>query len=248
MAKKQNRREPEEDGPLPGPPLPAMGEPAVPEAPVEPFVGPPPPEPAPAVPPHEPVLAPPSHHDLVMGATPPPAPVAVVAPELPLAPLEERIRRLEEMLSHLESLQGRQAERGGAVQPAPGPTVLGQARAILDAGRHLLPDLPPGNVRAPGPRGWLLWEMIAEVRAMACMYLDPRYRLPWYGYVLPPILFVAYLLSYYWVPFTSLLGKLSWLLTVPVDLVTLYALFKILSHEARRYRQTAPDLPPSLRL
>ena len=39
-----------------------------------------------------------------------------------------------------------------------------------------------------------------------------------------------------------------WLLTVPVDLLTLYGLFKILSHEARRYRETAPDLPPSLRL
>jgi hypothetical protein len=232
-----------------------MGEPAVPEAAGEPFVGPPPPEPAPVVPPGEPVLAPPSHHGLVLASAPviPSAtPIRVVASELPLAPLEERIRRLEDMLAHLESLQGRPerpGERGGSVQPAPaGPSVLGQARALLDAGRELLPNLPPGNVQAPGPRGWLVWEMIAEVRAMACMYLDPRYRLPLYGYVLPPVLVLAYLLSYYWVPFTSLLGKLSWLLTTPVDLLTLYALFKILSHEARRYRETAPDLPPSLRL
>jgi hypothetical protein len=33
-----------------------------------------------------------------------------------------------------------------------------------------------------------------------------------------------------------------------VDLLLLYSMFKILGHEARRYRETAPDLPPSLRL
>ncbi len=85
---------------------------------------------------------------------------------------------------------------------------------------------------------------------MIYMYVDPRYRLSWTGYVLPPLLFVAYLLSYYWVPFTSLLDgmKLSRLLTVPVDVLLLYSMFKILGREARRYRETAPDLPPSLRL
>jgi hypothetical protein len=33
-----------------------------------------------------------------------------------------------------------------------------------------------------------------------------------------------------------------------VDLVLAYLLWKILSHEARRYRQSAPDLPPTMRL
>ena len=92
--------------------------------------------------------------------------------------------------------------------------------------------------------------MIADLRAMVCMYLDPRSRVPWYAYVVPPALFLAYLFSTEWIPFTQALGKvnLAWALTVPVDLILLYSMFKVLSHEARRYRETAPDLPPNLRL
>jgi hypothetical protein len=33
-----------------------------------------------------------------------------------------------------------------------------------------------------------------------------------------------------------------------VDLALSYILWKVLIHEARRYRQTAPDLPRSMRL
>jgi hypothetical protein len=33
-----------------------------------------------------------------------------------------------------------------------------------------------------------------------------------------------------------------------VQVVVGFLLFKVLAHEARRYRETAPDLPPSLRL
>jgi hypothetical protein len=74
--------------------------------------------------------------------------------------------------------------------------------------------------------------------------------MPWYGYVAPPLLFLAYVFSLYWVPFALTLKefKLHWLLTIPVELVLLYCMFKILGHEARRYRETAPDLPPSLRI
>jgi hypothetical protein len=63
-------------------------------------------------------------------------------------------------------------------------------------------------------------------------------------------LFLAYLFSKYWVPFATLLDDIHmrWVLTVPVDAVLLYSMFKILGHEARRYRETAPDLPPNLRL
>ena len=33
-----------------------------------------------------------------------------------------------------------------------------------------------------------------------------------------------------------------------LQLVIAFVLFKVLAHEARRYRETSPDLPPSLRL
>jgi hypothetical protein len=225
----------------------------------------------PVVPPGEPALAPTSHFDLAPGNLPvahPTAPVAAVAPEVQLGSLEERIRKLEGLLMQLQHLQAhdrvaQQASTQFQQAPPPqtqqtpqqpsgdssGPSVLGQARALFEVGRHLMPELPPG-IAPPASRRWLIWEMIAELRAMVYMYVDPRYRMPWYGYILPPALFVAYLFSKYWVPFASLLDDihLRWVLTVPVDVVLLYSIFKILGHEARRYRETAPDLPPSLRL
>jgi hypothetical protein len=184
----------------------------------------------------------------------PVAPVAGTRADVSLQPLEERIRKLEELLTQLNQLQ---QDRAGPLpseqilqqEPSAAPSVLGQARALLEVGRQLLPNLPPG-LAPPATKRWLLWEMIAEARAMIYMYVDPRYRMPWYGYLLPPVLFLAYLFSKYWVPFASLLDevKLRWVLTVPVDMVLLYTMFKILGHQARRYRETAPDLPPSLRL
>ena len=217
--------------------------------------------PAPVVPAASPAETVLSHYELELGESPvahPAAPVAVVAPAVPLAPLEERIRNLEQLLTQLQHLKAleqtvvlRPAEQ--AQPPAPpassGPSVFGQVGTLIEASRHLLPNLPPG-IAPPPMRRWLLWEIIAELRAMVYMYVDPRYRLSWYGYVLPPVLFLAYLSSYYWVPFTGLLEamKLSRALTVPVDLLLLYTMFKILGSEARRYRETAPDLPPSLRL
>ena len=43
-------------------------------------------------------------------------------------------------------------------------------------------------------------------------------------------------------------GRWGMIIDKAADLILAYFLFKLLSHEARRYRETAPDLPPSLRL
>jgi hypothetical protein len=186
----------------------------------------------------------------------PVAPSASLVVTAPDPALEERLRRLEAMLEQAQqnlrvAEQNRITERTQTSSPLPssGPSMLGQARALLDVGRHLLPALPGGQ-GAPKAKGWLIWEMIAELRAMVCMYLDPRYRVPWYGYVVPPALFAAFLFTKYWFPFALVLEKanLEFLVVVPVDLLLLYSMFKVLGHEARRYRETAPDLPPSLRL
>jgi hypothetical protein len=77
------------------------------------------------------------------------------------------------------------------------------------------------------------------------MFTDPRYRLSWFGRVVPIVLLVFYFTWTMWVPLASALP--FWVDRI-VDLPILFALFKTLSYEARRYRQTAPDLPPSLRL
>jgi len=198
----------------------------------------------------------PSSWDLQLAAAPvaqvaaPPAPIVMTTTD---PALEERLRRLEAMLTQAQqNLQAAEQQRiteRTQTTPDKGPSVVGQARALLDVGRALMPMLPAGTA-PPKPKGWLVWEMIAELRAIFYMYTDPRYRLPWYGYVIPPVLFVAYLSSLYWVPFAHQLAdvKLSWVLTLPVDMLLLYCTFKILGHEARRYRETAPDLPRSLRI
>jgi len=85
------------------------------------------------------------------------------------------------------------------------------------------------------------------LRAMSCMFFDPRYRLGLWNKAVPAALFLLIILSGYWVPFSSLpvVGSL-------IDSIMMlglgYFLIKILSAEAKRYRQLAPGLPKSLRL
>jgi len=79
------------------------------------------------------------------------------------------------------------------------------------------------------------------------MFVDPRYHLPWSARVLPLSLVVAIITSYYWMPGTTIPVLGTWI-NKAVDLVLAFVLFKWLGQEARRYRQTSPDLPPNLRL
>ena len=96
-------------------------------------------------------------------------------------------------------------------------------------------------------KSWLLSEMWAEVRAFRYMFFDPRYRMSTIGRVLPSLLLIAFLTTGFWLPGANLPG-VGGLLQRAVELIIGFALFKVLSHEARRYRRTAPDLPRSLRL
>jgi hypothetical protein len=211
-------------------------------------------------------------------AQPAPAPAA----EPLLAPLEERIRRLEEalaQLSDLGDLEHRVAERVAEqltrVTPTPAAPVAAPATsvdtgALLEAGRRLLgaakaampgapattapaaPQATPAVGSAAGAterarRVWLLWDLVAEARAIVRMYLDPRYRLSWLGRVVPLGLVAAFVLTDSWLPMPNI-PILRWLVEKAVELGIGFVLFKVLGYEARRYRETAPDLPPTLRL
>jgi len=79
------------------------------------------------------------------------------------------------------------------------------------------------------------------------MFVDPRYRMARSARLLPLVLVAAILTSSYWVPFASLPVLGGWLVKAS-DLFLAFLLFKWLGHEARRYRQTSPDLPANLRL
>jgi hypothetical protein len=191
------------------------------------------------------------------------APTALPPPQLvPLPFLEERIRRLEEALARLQEVRAREA-RGeappaGAIRSDPPAATPASGHGLLhEVGKRMFgsaesdpltpnPSPPRGEGRKAGRR-WLLWETIAEARAIVRMIVDPRYRLSWSGRVVPLVLLALIATSWWWVPGTSffLFGSL---LNKAVDLVLAFVLFKVLGQEARRYRETSPDLPPHLRL
>ncbi len=197
----------------------------------------------------------------------PMAPMAIPVAAVTTDSLLERVRKLEEALAEVQNLHGieqRVADRVATQlqidRPArrrPLPPFSRSAVALLDAGKHLLPSLgrsdappgppPPANASNATQRSWLLWETIAEARAIVRMYLDPRYTKSWLGRTIPLVLTAAFVLAHYWVPF-AIVGIVGPIIEKAAQLLVGFVLFKVLGHEARRYRETAPDLPPSLRL
>jgi hypothetical protein len=190
--------------------------------------------------------------------------------------LEQRVRRLEDAVAGLQDtrqLEDRVAERLAARTRAGLPKDA--TGIIVEASRHLLPAPPPvdrppdgqaAELPAPGAaaaqpsprparRPWLLFDLYADVRAAMYMFVDPRYRMSWSGRVLPWVLLGAILSSWFWIPFISLLYSvpalgpfLGTVIVKFVDLLLAFVLYKVLSREATRYRETSPDLPRSLRL
>jgi hypothetical protein len=191
------------------------------------------------------------------------APAALPPPQqVPVPSLEERICRLEKALARLQEMRAREG-RGEA--PPPDAIQSDSPAARPASGRGLLHEMgkrvfgsagsapltpnpsPPRGEGGKTGRRWLLWETIAEARVIVRMILDPRYRLSWSGRIVPLVLLGMIATSWWWVPGTSLL-LFGTLLNKAVDLVLAFAFFKVLGQEARRYRETSPDLPPHLRL
>jgi hypothetical protein len=183
-------------------------------------------------------------------------------PEALLIPLEERIRKLELALAELQNtsdLESRVAARVSnqiAQELAPGGGASSKA-SLVELGKRLLGVMSPPAPRTLGPRpdgkrpGWLVLELWAEARAIFRMYVDPRYRMTWVGRVVPVVLVIAFIFASYCVALIPLIGP--FLVKIPflveaVQLLMAFVLFKVLSHEARRFRQTSPDIPSSLRL
>jgi hypothetical protein len=227
-------------------------------------------EEAPAAPPASaerlPADTPPSAaHEPELSASVPPAsalpvapsaasaiPVAKITSLAELSPLEQRVCRLEDALAQLQASQSSRPSprerftdhRPAPPAPAPTPAPTPEGKGLLDlVRRSVAPADPPAGVR----RHWLLLDAVAELRAMARMFVDPRYRMSKAGWAFSLGLLLAFLFSYWWVPGTSI-PLFGYWIDKAVDLALAYALFRVLTREARRYRETAPDLPPSLRL
>jgi hypothetical protein len=174
------------------------------------------------------------------------------APESPMAlSLEQRVRLLEEAVMLLQDRRPSEPRPAEArPMPPPPPTAIrldiGKSPPLATAVPASAPSIAPSVIRSSVL--WLLWDTWAEARAIVRMFIDPRYNLPWAARSLPLVLLAAILTSKYWVPFASVPFLGDWLLVKLVDLFLAFLLFKWLGHEARRYRQTSPDLPAKLRL
>jgi hypothetical protein len=183
--------------------------------------------------------------DLMMSNAPPDPPPPPPPPPPVDSGLEERMRKLEESISKLAQMQ-----REPAAAPT-GQSVMGAAQVLVQAGRHLLPPVPlSSSGPPPGQAGrlWFFTDLLAEMQAVYFMYVDPRYRLSWVGRIVPPVLLVLFLLSEWWVKYAFCgVGALPFV-NKPIELMLCYLMYKVVTMEARYYRQTAPDLPPSLRL
>ena len=176
----------------------------------------------------------------------PPAPATGIVNSL--GDLSERIRRLEDVLASLQApdftrpMTFEETVHAPAAASTPAPQNAAQAPAAstvppgLEAS-PLLRLLPEGN--------WLLFEVYAELRCIVRMLVDPRYTMTWSTRVLPLIILAAMVLSWITIAQLPVIGTL---LDRVIFLLLGYLLFKVLGREALRYRQTSPDLPPSLRL
>jgi hypothetical protein len=149
------------------------------------------------------------------------------------------------------------------IVPAPAPITTMPAEAassfLFHVGKQMLSTAPLASVVQPahptqettfaaGMRWtWVFFDAYAEVRAIVRMFVDPRYQMSWTSRLVPLVLAALLFTSAYWAPGTSIPG-IGTLIDKLIDLPLAFLFFKILSHEARRYRQMSPDLPVGLRL
>jgi hypothetical protein len=142
---------------------------------------------------------------------------------------------------------------------AAAPGVHIPAGVMLDVGKRILNSTASMAKAAAGTeqqesslatgvrRTVMFFDMVTETRAIWCMFTDPRYKMTWAGWLVPLGLMLFLLASSYIIPGAQI-PVVGPLIDKAVDIVPAFILFKWLSHEARRYRETAPDLPPNLRL
>jgi hypothetical protein len=166
--------------------------------------------------------------------------------------LENRLQRLEAELVRMRNAATAETRIAHHAAPAGADEsggfwgrLFGPSRpAKIAQGASGLPSLVPPGVR----HTWLLLDALAELRAMYWMFFDPRYHLSLTARLAPLVIVALIVTSYYWMPGTLLPFFIGAIIEKLCDLILAYLLFKLLSYESRRYRETAPDLPPSLRL
>jgi hypothetical protein len=179
--------------------------------------------------------------------------------------LEQRVQRLEDAVATLQDtgpledrvverlsdrlglrLPGREPERRverpvehmvTADRRTPLPVTDGSPPEELDQWR---PARRPGVKR----HSWLLFDLIAELRAMVGMFFDVRYHIAWSTRLTVLILLALILTSGLWSPL-SWIPIVSGIIDKVVDLILAFCVYHALSREVRRYREIKGASSPS---
>jgi hypothetical protein len=147
--------------------------------------------------------------------------LSVGEPDPLLASLEQRVQRLEEAVAALQESK-----------PVEVPQVKAGSPPLEDRPPPPRPD-PPISA-APVRPAWLLVDIINEARCMVRMFFDIHYRMAWYTRIAVVLVLVMILVSHLWLGWVPFLG---YFLEKLWDLVLAFLAYKILSREARRYRE-----------
>jgi len=132
--------------------------------------------------------------------------------------------------------------------PAPPSDQPAKPNALVEAGRRWLPfsfrgraaGSAAGDDSRVASASWVFFDIVRELQSILHMYGDPRYRLTWSGRILPLVCLALIATSGFWTYpligwMPTLLGNL---VLKTIDLVPAFCLFKVLTRESRRYRDT----------
>jgi hypothetical protein len=177
------------------------------------------------------------------------------AVQRPRETLAQRVQRLEDAVAALQDtqhLEDRVYER--VTERLQGKPAAAPSRAVktmiaaerrttepqpataeepLPAAPALLPALTAPLLR---PSAWLLFDLISEARTILRMFFDIRYRVAWSTYLVVLVLVPFIITSHWWVPLSGF-PVVGPLIDKVVDLILAFVVFKVLSREARRYRE-----------
>lgn len=181
--------------------------------------------------------------------------------------LAQRLQRLEDAIASLQDtrvIEDRVVERvTQRLQPkgAPAPQAVTSAAedkrhslkriTQLVTGKSDPPRTTTGPAANPTPpanapfavtpetiqRAWFVVDVWMELRIIIRMFFDVRYHIGWWSRVTVLVLLPLILLSDWWVPFSSVL-IIGPIFEKLVDLVLAFFVYKVLTREAARYRQT----------
>jgi|SRR5581483_1750099 len=151
--------------------------------------------------------------------------------------LEQRVHRLEEAVAGLQDTQVLEDRIVARLEVR-----LGKGDAEHIRAHEPPPSPPPRDVDGDSrplalKPGWLLFDIIAEVGAIFRMFFDIRFHMAWSTRLVAFLLVPAILTSQLWDPLYYL-PVVGGFLDKAFDLVLAFVLYKALSRDVRRYRQT----------